>query len=146
MTSKTQMMLSTSCRRKLFSHPLLTILTACFIGTTPLSGSRLRPARHDESQKSAALFNIEQQVDTSKAVVVDLPAGGAMIHHCQTMHYTQHDRPTTPCLCNSFYARRHAIRRKAFARGFRASDVADAHLTSRPFLFTETEFRVAENN
>jgi ectoine hydroxylase-related dioxygenase (phytanoyl-CoA dioxygenase family) len=24
----------------------------------------------------------------SKAVAIELPAGGAMIHHCQTLHYT----------------------------------------------------------
>ena len=54
-----------------------------------IPGSHLCPARHSESERAAALFNIEDQVDSSKAVVVDLPAGGAMIHHCQTMHYTQ---------------------------------------------------------
>ena len=27
-------------------------------------------------------------IDESKAVAVPLPAGGAMFHHCQTLHYT----------------------------------------------------------
>ena len=35
------------------------------------------------------LYDISKQIDTSKATVLPLPAGGAMLHHCQTLHYTQ---------------------------------------------------------
>ncbi|MCE9615740.1 MAG: phytanoyl-CoA dioxygenase family protein [Lentisphaerae bacterium] len=54
-----------------------------------IPGSHLQPVRHGKAERAAALYDIEQFVDKSKAVVVDLPAGGAMIHHCQTLHYTQ---------------------------------------------------------
>jgi ectoine hydroxylase-related dioxygenase (phytanoyl-CoA dioxygenase family) len=52
-----------------------------------IPGSHLKPAHHDPSKATNAL--IEAQVDESQAVVVDLPAGGCMFHHCQTLHYTQ---------------------------------------------------------
>lgn len=54
-----------------------------------IPGSHLRPVRHSPNERASFLYNIEKYVDTSKALVVDLPAGGAMIHHCQTLHYTQ---------------------------------------------------------
>lgn len=54
-----------------------------------IPGSHLRPVRHSPEERAAALYDIKKYVDTSKALVVDLPAGGAMIHHCQTLHYTQ---------------------------------------------------------
>ena len=28
-------------------------------------------------------------IDEAQAEVIDLPAGGCMFHHCQTLHYTQ---------------------------------------------------------
>jgi len=50
-----------------------------------IPGSHLRPVWHEETNTTL----IETKgFDKSKAVVVDLPAGGAMIHHCQTLHYT----------------------------------------------------------
>jgi ectoine hydroxylase-related dioxygenase (phytanoyl-CoA dioxygenase family) len=52
-----------------------------------IPGSHLKPAWHGETATSNVL--IETKVDDSKAVVVDLPAGGCMFHHCQTLHYTQ---------------------------------------------------------
>ena len=54
-----------------------------------IPGSHLNPVHHERSAESTALFDIEKHADLTKAVVVDLPAGGAMIHHCQTLHYTQ---------------------------------------------------------
>lgn len=39
-------------------------------------------------QKSSGLLMEVENVDESKAVVIDLPAGGCMFHHCQTLHYT----------------------------------------------------------
>ena len=55
-----------------------------------IPGSHLAPAdftNHAEDHKDA-LFEIEG-VDESKAVVVDLLAGGCLFHHCQTFHSTQ---------------------------------------------------------
>ena len=43
---------------------------------------------HERSLESGALLDVGQRVDTSQAEVVDLPAGGALFHHCQTLHYT----------------------------------------------------------
>lgn len=52
-----------------------------------IPGSHLKPVWHDKNEETNALLKIKD-VDESKAVVVDLPAGGAMFHHCQTLHYT----------------------------------------------------------
>lgn len=54
-----------------------------------IPGSHLKPVWHDQSESTDALLDIENQVDTSKAKVIELPAGGCMFHHCQTLHYTQ---------------------------------------------------------
>ena len=51
-------------------------------------GSHLKPAWHERSEETNALLKTEG-VDESKVVVVDLPAGGVVFHHCQTLHYTQ---------------------------------------------------------
>lgn len=51
-----------------------------------IPGSHLAPAGHDTAKTTGAL--LESTVDESKAVVVPLPAGGCMFHHCQTLHYT----------------------------------------------------------
>jgi len=51
-----------------------------------IPGSHLRPVWHDESTTGSLIES--KGFDKSKAVVVDLPAGGAMLHHCQTLHYT----------------------------------------------------------
>ena len=53
-----------------------------------LPGSHLRPLRHEQSTSTNALLDSENSVDPSKAVTVELPAGGCMFHHCQTLHYT----------------------------------------------------------
>ena len=58
-----------------------------------LPGSHRKPVWHDPND-TTILLNSEKYVDTSKAVVVDLPAGGCMFHHCQTLHYTEPN--TTP--------------------------------------------------
>jgi len=53
-----------------------------------LPGSHLLPIPHERSTSTDALLDSSDGVDDSKAVSVDLPAGGAMFHHCQTMHFT----------------------------------------------------------
>ena len=50
--------------------------------------SHLRPLAHERSSQTDALFDIGDQIDTSTAKIIDLPAGGAMFHHCQTLHQT----------------------------------------------------------
>lgn len=53
-----------------------------------IPGSHLRPVAHPRSDTGSVLLDIKDQVDQSQAVVAPLPAGGAMVHHCQTLHYT----------------------------------------------------------
>ena len=59
-----------------------------------MPGSHLRPVGHERAQSSSALLDSGDQVDESKKVIVDLPAGGVCIHHCQTLHHTAPN--TTP--------------------------------------------------
>ncbi|MBI3829165.1 MAG: phytanoyl-CoA dioxygenase family protein [Planctomycetes bacterium] len=58
-----------------------------------IPGSHLRPVHHDQNQTTDALLEIKG-IDVNEAVAVDLPAGGIMFHHCQTLHYTAPN--TTP--------------------------------------------------
>jgi phytanoyl-CoA hydroxylase len=51
-----------------------------------IPGSHLVPVHHE--QASDTLQEI-RGIDASQAEVVELPAGGCMFHHCQTLHYTQ---------------------------------------------------------
>lgn len=53
-----------------------------------LPGSHLRPLAHERSTSTNLLFDLGNKVERANAVVIDLPAGGAMLHHCQTLHYT----------------------------------------------------------
>ena len=54
-----------------------------------IPGSHRKPIWHERSQKTDSLLDVESQVDAGKAVIVELPAGGCMLHHCQTLHHTQ---------------------------------------------------------
>lgn len=53
-----------------------------------IPGSHVRPFDHERSKQTSALLDMGDAVDAEKAVVIDLPAGGIMLHHCQTLHYT----------------------------------------------------------
>ena len=53
-----------------------------------IPGSHVQALEHDRSASSNALLDSADQVDASRAVAIELPAGGAMLHHCQTFHYT----------------------------------------------------------
>ena len=53
-----------------------------------IPGSHLKPVWHDHATSTNALLDVEKLIDKSKAVVNELPAGGCMFHHCQTLHYT----------------------------------------------------------
>jgi phytanoyl-CoA hydroxylase len=54
-----------------------------------IPGSHLKPIWHETAESTDALLDTGAHVDESQAVTVDLPAGGIMFHHCQTLHYTQ---------------------------------------------------------
>lgn len=54
-----------------------------------IPGSHLKPVWHEPSANASVLLDSASQVDAAKAVVIELPAGGCMLHHCQTLHYTQ---------------------------------------------------------
>ena len=51
-----------------------------------IPGSHLTPAWH---AKTETILIKSEGVDAAKAEVVELPAGGCMFHHCQTLHFTQ---------------------------------------------------------
>ena len=53
-----------------------------------LPGSHLQALEHGKSASTSALLDNAERVDSSRAVAIELPAGGAMLHHCQTFHYT----------------------------------------------------------
>lgn len=59
-----------------------------------IPGSHLQAVGHAQATTSNALLDSGEHADTSKAVVVELPAGGITIHHCQTLHMTAPN--TTP--------------------------------------------------
>jgi len=53
-----------------------------------IPGSHLNPLDHDRSAQTSALLDIGDRIDQDQAEIIDLPAGGALFHHCQTMHHT----------------------------------------------------------
>lgn len=57
-----------------------------------IPGSHLSAIDHEMSQQTNALLDSGDRVDASQAVVIDLPAGGVMFHHCQTLHFTPPNR------------------------------------------------------
>ena len=85
-----------------------------------------RGALEHEREDDSLLLDHGEQVDDSDAVIVELPAGGIMFHHCQTLHHTA--RNTTD------------RQRRAFAihfmnPGTRRSDATEMEVSfSRPLL------------
>jgi ectoine hydroxylase-related dioxygenase (phytanoyl-CoA dioxygenase family) len=59
-----------------------------------IPGTHLQAVGHAKASTSNALLDSGEHADTGRAVVVDLPAGGITIHHCQTLHMTEPN--TTP--------------------------------------------------
>ncbi|MDA0709979.1 MAG: phytanoyl-CoA dioxygenase family protein [bacterium] len=53
-----------------------------------IPGSHLQAHAHEKSAKTGALLDYGNAVEESLARVIDLPAGGVMFHHCQTLHFT----------------------------------------------------------
>lgn len=54
-----------------------------------IPGTHLQVVGHERAQTSNTLLDSGSHADASRAVVVDLPAGGIAIHHCQTLHMTE---------------------------------------------------------
>jgi ectoine hydroxylase-related dioxygenase (phytanoyl-CoA dioxygenase family) len=55
-----------------------------------IPGSHLRPVWHERYEEvDAPTLSEIKGVDASQADVIELPAGGCMFHHCQTLHYTE---------------------------------------------------------
>ncbi len=52
-----------------------------------IPGSHLQPVAHEREQ-GTPLFDVGDKIDASAAEVIELPAGGVMFHHCQTLHHT----------------------------------------------------------
>jgi phytanoyl-CoA hydroxylase len=53
-----------------------------------IPGTHLQSVGHARASTSNALLDSGDHADDSKKVIVDLPAGGIAIHHCQTLHMT----------------------------------------------------------
>ena len=53
-----------------------------------IPGTHLQAVGHARASTSSALLDSGDSADVSQKVVVDLPAGGITIHHCQTLHMT----------------------------------------------------------
>lgn len=53
-----------------------------------IPGSHLSAISHQHSESTNALLDSSDHVDINRATVIDLPAGGVMFHHCQTLHHT----------------------------------------------------------
>lgn len=51
-------------------------------------GTHLQPVGHERGQGGGPLLDVGERVDPQSVVVVPLPAGGGLFHHCQTLHYT----------------------------------------------------------
>ena len=57
-----------------------------------IPGSHLRPAHHETSAATNTLLESNLEGRETEARVVELPAGGCMFHHCQTLHHTAPNR------------------------------------------------------
>ena len=45
---------------------------------------------------NSSLLDFKEHIDLNNKKVIPLPAGGAMFHHCKTMHYTQNNNTDHP--------------------------------------------------
>lgn len=53
-----------------------------------IPGTHFQAVEHGRAKGTNALLDLGDQVADTQPVVVDLPAGGIAIHHCQTLHHT----------------------------------------------------------
>jgi ectoine hydroxylase-related dioxygenase (phytanoyl-CoA dioxygenase family) len=77
-----------------------------------LPGSHFRIQEHERSAEGSPLLRAETGRAAVEPVVVELPAGGCMFHHCQALHCTAPNETERP--------------RRAFAMHFMAPGTRDA--------------------
>ncbi len=53
-----------------------------------IPGSHLQPLQHTSATEQGVLLKSQVSDDDPRAIVVELPAGGCMLHHCRTLHST----------------------------------------------------------
>ncbi len=53
-----------------------------------IPGSHLQPLQHTAAAEHGVLLKSQVSDDDARAIVVELPAGGCMLHHCRTLHST----------------------------------------------------------
>ncbi|MBX3011313.1 MAG: phytanoyl-CoA dioxygenase family protein [Caldilineaceae bacterium] len=53
-----------------------------------IPGTHFQAVEHGRAKAVDALLDLGDQADAVPPTVVDLPAGGIAIHHCQTLHHT----------------------------------------------------------
>lgn len=53
-----------------------------------IPGTHFQAVEHGKAKTTNALLDMGDTVGDAQPVVVDLPAGGITIHHCQTLHHT----------------------------------------------------------
>lgn len=91
-----------------------------------IPGSHLSAEGHEQGD---VLLDASGAVGGTKPIVVDLPAGGAMFHHCQTLHHTPANR--TDRL------------RRAFAIHYMPPGTRSARAGSLPVSFSRPLLRAA---
>jgi phytanoyl-CoA hydroxylase len=92
-----------------------------------IPGSHLKPVWHQQAESTDSLLKIKG-IEEDKAVVNDLPAGGVMFHHCQTLHYTA---PNTT-----------DNQRRAFAIHFMTPGTTDRNGNVMPVSFSRPMLRM----
>ncbi|MEE2657997.1 MAG: phytanoyl-CoA dioxygenase family protein [Candidatus Latescibacterota bacterium] len=90
-----------------------------------LPGSHLMRTDHERGD---VLLDAADNLDTSGAVIVDLPAGGAMFHHCQTLHFTPPNRTER--------------QRRAFAIHFMSPGTCSTQVGAMPVTFARPMLRM----
>lgn len=76
-----------------------------------IAGSHLRLHAHERSEAGSPLLRADTDGAAPQPVVVELPAGGCMFHHCLALHSTEPNRTDRP--------------RRAFAMHFMAPGTRD---------------------
>jgi ectoine hydroxylase-related dioxygenase (phytanoyl-CoA dioxygenase family) len=93
-----------------------------------IPGSHRRPVqphRHLHDDPSVHALEVEPGVDTSGGVAVPIPAGGATLHHCRTLHYAGPNRTPRD--------------RRAYTMEFQLPPVPASEFAPRPWLVSGKE-------
>lgn len=91
-----------------------------------IPGSHLAAHGHERAE---VLLDASGAVGDADPVVVDLPAGGAMFHHCQTLHHTPPNRTDRP--------------RRAFAIHYMSPGTRSVRAGALPVSFARPLLRAA---